>query len=208
MRFKFASFIAAGLAVLIATAALAATWPIERMRAETVQIKGIGSGVVISDWQILTARHVAGTTLGAALTVIFPDGQERVGKVVWASPDLDVAIIGVAVPEGSPAAVLDCRAPRVGDEVAIVGFPFPDKWNVRYAYTFGRVASVEPNPAFPYSWAVFMDANIFPGNSGGPVFATTGKVMGIAVAGIGMQGGSGLSVMVPSARLCPQIGVQ
>ncbi len=66
-------------------------------RMATVEIEdnsGLGTGVVVSPHQVLTAYHVVQRRLGD-LTVTFGDGAKATGTIEWFDEGLDIAVIQV-----------------------------------------------------------------------------------------------------------------
>lgn len=169
---------------------------LDRMREQTVVVLphsgGTGSGAIISATRILTSKHVV--AFGDDVDVEFMDGTRAAGRVVWRHEQLDLAV--VAVPFASFAmAELRCDPLPVGEPVTVVGNPLGSKWTV----TRGYVAGFHHDGVH-----TLLDAALNPGNSGGPIFDSDGRVAGIAMAymsfGLGVQ--SGLGVMVGAHEFC------
>lgn len=159
-----------------------------------------GSGVLISaDGWVLTNCHVARQAVRA--TAWLADGRKRRARVAGTDAATDLAVLRL-VPESTDghfpsAAFAGCDALIVGDRVWAVGSP----GNLSQAVTEGIVAN--PSLTLPdertlplvdgervgrlVRW-IAHDASIFPGNSGGPLVNSEGRVVGIneiSVAGMG-----------------------
>ena len=149
----------------------------------TVSGAGSGSGFVISpDGLVVTNNHVV---TGAATLEVFIGGDGTKGynaSVVGVSECNDLALIRLDVDEELPFLDWATAAPTVGTEVYTAGFPLGDP---EYTMTRGIVAKAATFGDTP--WASIdstleHDANIQPGNSGGPLVGTDGRVVGVNYA--------------------------
>ena len=84
--------------------------------------------------------------------------------------------------------------PAPGDALLLVGSPYGLSGTV----TKGIVSRVT-------SSVIQTDAAANPGNSGGPAVDQQGNIVGVLVAGIKAQYGSGLNFAVPIARMCERL---
>ncbi len=164
-----------------------------------VTVPGIGSGVLISENQILTAAHVVQTA--DEVDVVFPTGERFPARVAASQPSADLALLEIqGVPEDvKPAKLGDSDKVEVGDQIFIVGAPL----GVSHTLTVGHVSARRtPNLMFgPFAQAEYIqtDAAINQGNSGGPMFNLKGEVIGIVSYIVSQSGGSqGLGFAVSS----------
>jgi len=137
-----------------------------------------GTGVVIGDGLILTAKHLVEPLQGndAFACVMLKDGA--VGNVVgWAvDPVADIAVIRVDMNTPCAAVIAEYNYLKPGDQVWAIGNPLGNKWVV----STGIVSCVYD---FNGKLGSFMtDAPLNPGNSGSPIFDQRGNVVGIAIA--------------------------
>ncbi|WP_104481784.1 trypsin-like peptidase domain-containing protein [Actinokineospora auranticolor] len=160
----------------------------------TSNAEGIGSGVVLtSDGRILTNNHVVS---GARdITITFSDGKTAKASVVGTDASADLAVVQATGVSGLTAAELgDSSQVRVGDEVIAIGSPAGLQGTVTTGIVSaldrdvkipaesdsrdmrGRAASTSSSVSYK---AIQTDASINQGNSGGPLFDTTGRVIGI-----------------------------
>ncbi|HEY2949995.1 MAG TPA: trypsin-like peptidase domain-containing protein [Micromonosporaceae bacterium] len=160
---------------------------------------GAGSGVTFtSDGFLLTSAHVvAGASSGLAT---FSDGSEGQFDVVGADPLSDLAVLRTRAGGGSsapPAELGDADQLRIGQLVVAVGNPMGLAGSVTAGVVSGLGRSL---PARDGRYVrliddvIQTDAALNPGNSGGALADSTGRVVGIntAVAGYGL----GLAVPV------------
>ncbi len=150
-----------------------------------------GSGVIISaEGHVITNHHVVGRA--TAIRVVLPTREELDATLVGTDPLSDIAVIRLDLshrPKGSPplpiAAFGSSEAVRVGDTVLAMGCPLA----LSQAVTRGIVANVDlriprsieiegENVGSVVKW-IGHDAQIFPGNSGGPLVNLDGEIIGI-----------------------------
>lgn len=160
--------------------------------------QGLGTGVVISDdHHVLTAAHVVD---GAELIAVkAQDGQVREAELVFSEPAADIALIRLVDPiPGLPHATLgDSDRLAVGQRTYIIGNPR----GLEATLTVGTISAFRDFGSL-YDGSVraeFIqtDAAINSGNSGGPMFDSRGRVIGIASRILTQSGGSeGLGFVV------------
>jgi len=94
----------------------------------------------------------------------------------------DLAVLRIEVPEGETLPHLplgDSEAVRVGDEVVAVGNPFAlGVLDQSPTFTLGIVSAVHHTQG-NYTECIVTDAELNPGNSGGPLVTMAGEVVGI-----------------------------
>src|SRR4030095_2854907 len=157
-----------------------------------------GSGVLISsDGKVMTAAHVVNAM--DEISVEFLGGETVKARVVASEPAADLSLLQLErVPAGaqtSPPANSDPI--QVGDPVIIVGAPY----GLSYSLSDGLIsARWKPNTVYktmPLAEFFQTTATINTGNSGGPMFAMNGEVIGIVSHNISKSGGSeGLGFVV------------
>lgn len=134
---------------------------------------GLGSGVHIRNGNILTAAHVVGDSKKVKIKTIA--GTEDEATVLWANKDFDIALIHT---DGnvSGSSNIDCREPKLGEQIQAIGNPL----GVEFISSFGRVAG-EGRKTGPWERVVVTDITTVMGQSGGPIFANDGRIIGIDV---------------------------
>lgn len=136
-------------------------------------VDGLGSGVHIGNGNIVTAAHVVGDAKTAKVKTI--DGAESDATILWVNKDFDIALIHT---DGQMAgsSKLDCREPQLGETLQAAGNPL----GLEFISAFGRVAG-KARSSGPWKSVVVTDMTTVQGQSGGPVFADDGRIVGINV---------------------------
>ncbi len=152
-----------------------------------------GSGVLISEnGEILTAAHVVNDA--EHITVIFHDGERIPAEIVRLSVVADVALIKLTFINSRtksypPAELGNSDGIRVGDDIFVIGAPF----GLDYSLSKGIISGVseEQGRMAGFTFAEFFqtDAAINQGNSGGPMFNMSGKIIGIVSYIVSESGG-------------------
>lgn len=138
-----------------------------------------GSGIVISrDGRILTNQHV----VRQCDTHEVIDDKNRVFKAALEVADnvRDLALLTVKEKFPAAAPVRKETAPRLGENIVVVGYPLVAVLGTRPSVGFGHVSStvgVRDNPA-----QMQISVPVQRGNSGGPVFDQAGNVIGVVVS--------------------------
>lgn len=167
--------------------------------------QNLGTGVLVSpDGKVLTAHHVVQSA--ARVEIEFATGQRVDARVVTAVPFADLALLQVpAVPEGIQWAELgDSDAVEVGDVVFAVGGPYGLKHSLAAGWVGARRGPEKTAERLTPLELIQIDAALYEGNSGGPVFDVDGRVVGIvshALVSAGTTGGPGFAVASNLARL-------
>ena len=161
---------------------------------EQPRAMGLGSGFIVgSDGYILTNNHVVA---GAdRLTVKLADRHEYAAKVIGTDPLSDVALIKVDAKDLPTVRIGESKHLKVGQWVVAIGAPF----GLDYTATQGIISAVGRSlPNETYVPFIQTDAAVNPGNSGGPLFDSNGRVVGVNSQIYSRTGGyMGLSFAIP-----------
>jgi len=157
------------------------------------QPRGSGSGVIVSrDGVVITNAHVVGSS--RVVDVGLADGRTLRGEVLGRDPSIDVAVVRVRGQNLPAAPVGDSDRLEVGQAAIAIGNPL----GLERTVTSGVVSAVNRNPrGIALDGLIQTDAAISPGNSGGPLVDSRGRVIGINTAVIAGAGATGLGFAVP-----------
>lgn len=166
--------------------------------------EGSGSGFVWDQQgHIITNYHVIE---GAdQISVSFGEGQERAARVVGVDPPNDLAVLQVDdLPAGiEPLELGDSDALVVGQYAIAIGNPFGQ---FERTLTVGVVSAVNRTLRLDNDrvlrGVVQTDASINRGNSGGPLFDSQGRLIGVNTAIFSPSGASaGVGLAIPVNKL-------
>lgn len=152
----------------------------ERVRPFTVGLRiesAKGSGVIISeDGYILSAAHVS-NRIDCNVEIVLSTGETVRGVSLGADRTLDSGLIKISDPAYAgrkwPAATLaDSDMVKAGDWCLVASHPGGPGKSRRVEIRLGRVALATP-------WVVQSDCELVGGDSGGPLYDMTGRVIGI-----------------------------
>ncbi len=156
-----------------------------------------GSGFIIDpSGYIVTNYHVVD---GAQeITVVLDDGSKHTAKVKGRDAKTDLALIKIDASRPLPYVELgESDGAKVGDWVIAVGNPFGLGGSVTAGIISARGRDLQSGPFDDY---LQIDAPINRGNSGGPLFDATGRVIGVNTAIWSPSGGNvGIGFAVPSS---------
>lgn len=140
--------------------------------------RGVGSGVLIEEDQILTAAHVVDGV--HAIEVLFTDGERIQADVVASLASSDIALLKLqrSHPEPVVATLADSDETRIGSRVFIIGAPFGISQTLSVGHLSGRMDRGMLAGGAPIEF-LQTDTAINTGNSGGPMFNSDGEVIGI-----------------------------
>src|SRR5512141_1243624 len=159
---------------------------------------GAASGVIIApDGYILTNNHVVE---GAALVQVgLTDGDTFSAEIVGTDPATDLAVVRAAT-NGLPIAELgDSDTLRVGQLVIAIGNPFGFQSTVSTGVISALGRAMRSQSGRLIESVIQTDVPLNPGNSGGPLVDTRGRVIGVKTAIIRPAQGISLAIPVKTA---------
>ncbi len=170
-----------------------------RVETPSERRAGLGSGVVISsDGLVVTNSHVVGQA--NTVRVMVPDGSTAEARVLGRDPDTDIALLRANSNFTAVADLGDSKSLRRGQIAIAIGNPLGFDWTVTTGVVSAVGRSMRASTGRLIDDIIQTDAALNPGNSGGPLIATNGKVVGINTAVISGAQGIAFAVAANTAR--------
>lgn len=136
-----------------------------------------GSGVLISDREVLTAAHVIGC--GNKVTIEFYNGIVVDTNDFYISDANDIAVL--ILPEKITIKPIKfCDLFRIGEPIYCIGHPFGKSRKLTWSVHFGIISGLGRDYSHVgLGKAVQIDAAAYPGSSGGVIINKRGQLIGI-----------------------------
>lgn len=174
--------------------------PVYRQVGTTTQKVSAGTGFLVqSNGYIITNKHVV-PDANATYTVLLADGVQKIGTVIWRSPNEDLAVVKITG-SGYPTITLgDSSMLQLAQPVFAVGNAlgqYNNSVSVGIISGLNRniTASNDQGGTETLTGVIQTDAAINPGNSGGPLVSLSGRAIGINVAMV--QGSENIGFALP-----------
>lgn len=153
---------------------------------------GVGTGFVIGENKIVTNLHVVN---GNGVVHVYDNGSQRKYKASILHKDevADIAVLQLYdwetfVLNETPEILTmgNSNKAEVGEKIVVIGHPWGLYWSVSEGIISAKGRRIDQNPKFLDQ----VDARLFQGNSGGPIFDEKGNVVCVSNMMLSKEGGS------------------
>jgi serine protease Do len=168
------------------------------LRDTVVSLDGC-SAIVIEKNVVLTAAHCVSAGEETAVT---RDNVKYPAKVVKIDVEKDIAILASTIQ--CPCATLADKDPAVDEAVSIIGYPLSWQLDHLQIKTDGTYQGQRKIDGTEYAVTT---ASAMPGNSGGGLFDSKGRLVGILVGSPGYMTPVGIPMPAPNLTLSVPLNV-
>jgi S1-C subfamily serine protease len=161
---------------------------VQKDQASVVKIEGQGcggivegSGFVVKNNLVVTNAHVVA---GIAEPFVFDNNGSHKATPIWFDPNLDLAVLQTSNLAGQPLVLTNATVAR-GTPGAALGYPGGGNFTAKPAAVMDEFTATGRNiygQGETNRDVYELKADIIPGNSGGPLVAADGSVIGVVFA--------------------------